>query len=118
MESCPSGSISMRRPLGMIMVGARLSGLDFMVLLLLRLELRLGARRQRLEALDRPRIAGLQQQPVVVRPAAVQDEQQWIDGAKLAVRTPAAHLVVAMGAGAPARVPHRRQALSPPHLLA
>src|SRR4051812_49944066 len=114
MESCPSGSISMRRPLGMIMVGARLSGLDFMVLLLLRLELRLGARRQRLEALDRPRIAGLQQQPVVVRPAAGQGKKKGVEGAELALPTPAGPPVVGDRGGGPAPGSHPRPGLSPP----
>ena len=35
--------------------------------------------RQRLEALDRPGIAGAQQQAIVVGPATVQDVQQRID---------------------------------------
>src|SRR6476660_5524896 len=107
----------MRRPLGMIMVGARVSGLAFMVSysflrLDLRLDLPVHTRRQRLEALDRQGIAGPQQQAIVVRPAAVQDKQQRIDGAENAVRVPPADLVVEMRAGAPAGISHRRQALS------
>src|SRR3954447_2271588 len=111
----------MRKPLGMIMVGARVSGLAFMVsysLLACVLELAFDPRRQGLEALDRAGIARPQQQPVVVRPAAVQNEQQGIDGPESAVRASPAHLVVEVRAGAPARVSHRRQALSPSHLLA
>src|SRR4051812_50046308 len=114
MESCPSGSISMRRPLGMIMVGARLSGLDFMVLLLLRLELRLGARRQRLEALDRPRIAGLQQQPVVVRPAAGPGEKKRGHGGKNAPPPPAAPPPGGKGGGGPTPVSPPPPAPPPP----
>src|SRR2546423_814212 len=88
-ESCPSGSISIRRPWGMIRVGAAV--LRFMKLLLSCISmLASGRHRQRLEPLERRARARLVQEPVLVGPVAVQDVDQRIDGTIVAAGVAAA----------------------------
>src|SRR3954447_8985021 len=121
-ESCPSGSISIRRPWGMMRVGAAGSGvLRLMNPAFLRFSLSsmvaVGRHRQRLEDLERRGRARRDQQPVLVRPMAVENVDQRIHGTVDAASVLAADLVVEAWAGGPAGVAHGGEQVPPLHPL-